>query len=274
MPVSPGMSVSKQKWSPAGAEFIGVAAHALTTYVTNERDNIVRVVDLDAGKTMQAIEVGQWPRRVVLTRRFRMKAIGLIAFLLMCLNTAMAASPHFVDPDWPCQQVKVDTLSVASFWTGPAIDPAKTDWRQDAAVSTLVAAITQRKLPLDLAAARIVTFAKTADNQKQRALSLVFAGVFEVLNSERETVLGGLDRFGKRQKQLASDLRQEIADLRLAQAATPPDEENIATQTQRLLWDRQFFETRRQTLSFACDVPGTIEQRLFGLTKVIQDNLE
>ena len=41
---------------------------------------------------------------------------------------------------------------------------------------------------------RIAAFAKATD--KQRTLPLLFAGVFDVLNRERETVMGGLDRFG------------------------------------------------------------------------------
>jgi hypothetical protein len=103
---------------------------------------------------------------------------------------------------------------------------------------------------------------------------LLFAGAFDVLNRERETVINGLDRFGQRQKVLAANLRQEGEDLRAAQTATPPDGAKVADLTQRFLWDQQYFETRRQSLSFACDVPTTIEQRLYGLAKAIQANLD
>jgi hypothetical protein len=109
---------------------------------------------------------------------------------------------------------------------------------------------------------------------KPHELSLLFAGVFDVLNRERVTVMSGLDRFGQRQKVLAANLRQEGEDLRAAQAASPPDDTKVAEMTQHLVWNQQFFETRRQSLRFACEVPTIIEQRLYGLAKAIQDNLD
>jgi hypothetical protein len=201
-----------------------------------------------------------------------MRLALLVASFLAGANTMAAAAPRATDPDWPCQQVKVSELSVASFWTGPAVDPATADWQQDATVAALVGAITQRRLPMDQAVERIAAFAKATD--KQHTLPLLFAGVFDVLNRERETVMSGLDRFGARQKVLAANLRQEGENLRAAQTATPPDNAKVAELTQHVLWDQQFFETRRQSLSFACDVPTTIEQRLYGLAKAIQDNLD
>jgi hypothetical protein len=202
------------------------------------------------------------------------KAIVLTACLLTGIGTTAAAVPRTSDPDWPCQQVKVDELSIASFWSGPAVDPVTANWQQDEAVAALVGTITQRRLPMDQATERIAAFAKALDKDKDQALLLVFAGVFDVLNRERATVLSGLDRFGQRQKVLAANLRQEGEDLRSAQASTPADTAKVADLTQHLLWDQQFFETRQQSLRYACDVPTTIEQRLYGLAKAIQENLD
>jgi hypothetical protein len=199
-----------------------------------------------------------------------MRLVLLVVSFLV--GASATAAPRTTDPDWPCQQVKVGELSVASFWSGPAVDPTTTNWQQDATVAALVGTITQRRLPMDQAVERIAAFAKATD--KQRTLPLLFAGVFDVLNRERETVISGLDRFGQRQKVLAANLRQEGEDLRAAQTATPPDGAKVADLTQRFLWDQQYFETRRQSLSFACDVPTTIEQRLYGLAKAIQANLD
>ncbi len=36
----------------------------LTAYVSNERDNTISVVDLDAMKTVKTIDVGQRPRGI------------------------------------------------------------------------------------------------------------------------------------------------------------------------------------------------------------------
>jgi Spy/CpxP family protein refolding chaperone len=199
-----------------------------------------------------------------------MKLIAAIIAAVAGIATANAA-PRNADPDWPCQQVKVGELSVAAFWSGAAIDPATSGWQANDAVAALVAAVTQRRLPMEAAAQRISDFAKGED--RDRTLPLVFAGVFDVLNAEREKVISGLDRFGQRQKTLAEGLRQDSEALRAAQTANPPDDAKIAELTQRLLWDQQLFESRRQSLSAACDLPTIIEQRLYGLAQAIQAHI-
>lgn len=194
--------------------------------------------------------------------------------LLAATGVTAVAAPRTNDPDWPCQQAKVTELSVASYWSGPAIDVAALNWQQDPAVAALVGVITRRRLPLEQASARVDAFARTAGADAGHALQVLFAGVFEVLNRERSNVLAGLDRFGERQKTLADSLRRDAEMLRAAQAASPADETKIADLTQRLTWESALFEQRRQSLRFACDVPTRIEQRLYGLAKAIQQRLD
>ncbi len=194
--------------------------------------------------------------------------------LLAVVTTNAAAAPRNADPDWPCQQAKVSELSVASTWSGPAVDPAAINWQENRAVASLVGLITQRRLPLDQAGERIAEFARAAGTDKNPALLAVFAGAFEVLNGERTRVLNGLDRFGQRQKELAENLRRDSQELGAAQAATPQDAAKLADLTRRLAWDSDVFESRRRSLRFACDVATTIEQRLYGLAKAIQQQMD
>ncbi|MDB5399184.1 MAG: rane protein, partial [Rhodopila sp.] len=51
-----------------GLMLIRDPAHALTAYVSNERDNTISVVDLDAMTTVKTIDVGQRPRGITLTK--------------------------------------------------------------------------------------------------------------------------------------------------------------------------------------------------------------
>jgi hypothetical protein len=44
--------------------------------------------------------------------------------------------------------------------------------------------------------------------------------------------------------------------------------------TQQVTWEAEVFQDRRQALSYACDVPGKIEQRLFSLARSIQQELD
>jgi len=194
-----------------------------------------------------------------------MNVFGAALVLLVFAAGGATAAPGNADPDWPCQQARVGELSVASYWNGPVPDVA--DWRQNEAAAALARRVVQRRLPLEQAGAEIAAFAGNGGAEKKRALWALFAGVFELLNRERGNVLDGLGRFGQRQKTLAENLRREGEELRAAQTS---DEAKVAELTQRLSWDTEFFEQRRQSLRFACEVPGVIEQRLYGLAQIIQ----
>lgn len=198
----------------------------------------------------------------------------MVLALLAVAPTISMAAPRNADPNWPCQQVKVAELSVGLYWSGPAIDGEGISWRDDAAIASLVGQLVQRRMKLDEAGERITAFAIAAGDAKRGRLTALFAGVFDVLNQERANTMNGLDRFSQRQKTLADNLRSEGEQLRAAQTSNPVVDANVAELTQRLTWDTQVFEQRRQSLRFACDVPTAIEQRLFGLAKLIQQNLD
>ena len=95
-----------------------------------------------------------------------------------------------------------------------------------------------------------------------------------MLDDERSTVISGLDRFGIRQKELAAGIRDDNAKLRQLQADTAADAGELNQMVQRVTWEAEVFQDRRQALSYACDVPGKIEQRLFALARTIQQELQ
>src|SRR4051812_3730397 len=63
------------------------------------------------------------------------------------------------DRDWPCMQPKVPELSVASVWSGPDLDVANSQWREDKEVADLAPQLASRRMPVEDALARIKTFA-------------------------------------------------------------------------------------------------------------------
>jgi hypothetical protein len=194
-----------------------------------------------------------------------------IAMVLM--SGAASSAPRTIDPDWPCQQIKVSQLSVAAFWSGPPIDPAQDDWRRDDEISGLAGDISERRMPIETAEERIAEFAHRRGAGKDAALPALFTAVFDILNEERQSVISGLDRFGQRQKTLADNLREEEAALGAARATASPESTKISELSQQLAWDVQFFEARRTSLRYACEVPSVIEQRLYALSQAIQKNL-
>jgi hypothetical protein len=185
-----------------------------------------------------------------------------------------AAAPGPRDPDWPCQQIKVPHLSLASVWSGPMPDEQHGDWRQDPQVADLVQSMAQRRVPVDQMQAKIRAFAAQAGDQKAPKLLLALSAVFGLLDDERSSVIDGLDRFGGRQKELAAALRQDTEKLRAMQADSSADAGEVDQIEQRVTWEGRVFQDRRQALSYACDVPAKIEQRLFAIARAVQEVLE
>jgi hypothetical protein len=198
----------------------------------------------------------------------------LAAGLAFGVTLGAAAAAPSRDPDWPCQQIKVPQLSLAAIWSGPPLDAHQDDWRQDQQVVELIHDVTQRRVPIEQAQADIRAFAARAGDQKQAQLLRLLAGLFTLLNDERSTVVAGLDRSGARQKELAARLRSDNEKLRSMQADHAADAGEVNQMTQRTTWEAQVFQDRRQALSYACDVPGKIEQRLFALARTIQEVLQ
>jgi len=201
-----------------------------------------------------------------------MTAVARILAAVLCAGTmsaAQAALPRNPDPDWPCMQIKVPELSVASVWAGPPITAYLGTWSKDADVANLAGRLVARRLPMKDAQAEIADFANASGHDQQKLLAL-FAGVFQLSNQERASVLAGLDRFGKRQKELAAQIRAESESVNDLQASATADAQKVGDAQNRLNWDLQVFRNRGDSIHYACDAPGLIEQRLFAVARAIQ----
>jgi len=197
-----------------------------------------------------------------------------VPLLAACALMTAAAAPGQRDPDWPCQQRKITHLSLAAVWSGPPLDGPHGEWRQDPQLADLVQEMTQRRVPIDQVKAKIRAFAVQAGGQRTPKLLSAFAAVFDSLDAERTSVIDGLDRFGARQKELAATLRRDTEKLRVMQADPASDTGEVNQLVQRVTWEAQVFQDRQQALSYACEVPGKIEQRLFAVARATQDALE
>ena len=177
--------------------------------------------------------------------------------------------------DWPCKSVKVAEISLAAVWSGPALgDTAPSAWRQDAAISALLAQIAPRRMSVETAELAIHDFAASAGASKREKLLVLFAALFDTLAHERAQVVAGLDRFGHRQKELADALRAETAEMRAEQDKPDADAAKLQSLTDRMVWDLRIFEDKRKSVSYVCETPVLIEQRLFALGRAIAKELE
>src|SRR6266480_5247967 len=113
----------------------------------------------------------------------------------------LAADPRY--PDWPCSQAKVPDVSLAAVWAGPPLDDVANKWKDDAKVSALVPKLAARRTPLDEAERTIKEFLAGLSAEKLATGKLLFAGLCDTLNSQRASVMGGLERVTRKQREAA-----------------------------------------------------------------------
>jgi hypothetical protein len=184
---------------------------------------------------------------------------------------ALAADPRY--PDWPCVQPKVPELSTASMWDGPSIADVGGSWQNDPKVKDLVALIAARRTPMDAAQKAIAEFITGTADEKQQKAKQVFAGVFDTLSAQRSDVMDGLERVSRKEMDLATKIEADVNNMHALEDKPDADQAKIKTLGDEIEWSTRIFEDRRKTIRYVCDVPTTIEQRIFGLARAIQQTL-
>jgi hypothetical protein len=199
-------------------------------------------------------------------------ALCLLLAAAIPVDRSYAADPRY--PDWPCAQAKVPEISLAAVWDGPALDDAAAKWKDDAKVSALVPRLAARRTPLDEAEKAIVEFLSNSASKKNEAGKLLFAGLFDTLNAQRSSVMNGLERVTRKQREAAEKIRDDTLALQALQDAATPDQAKVDELGNTLIWQTRIFEDRRRVIKFVCEVPTAIDQRLFALGRVIRQEME
>jgi len=199
-------------------------------------------------------------------------AIAALLATLTSADVSMAADPRY--PDWPCAQAKVPEISLAAVWAGPPLADIQDKWKDDAKVSALVSKLSARRTPLEDAQKAITEFLAGSAADKATTGKLLFAGLFDSLNAQRSSVLSGLERITRKQREAADKIRADALALQALQGASPPDQSKIDEFGNQLVWQTRIFEDRQRVAKFVCEVPTAIDQRLFALGRMIQQEIE
>lgn len=200
---------------------------------------------------------------------------NVIAAALLLATAGPALSAANNDPDWPCIQRKVPELSFGQIWTGAELPASAKDWSQDRRISELVEELAARRLPIADAQQQIKEFAADlpADQMDDRLAKLV-QGLFEHMDHERSEVMSGIGRYARNQLELAARLRKEASEVDAMRGKPDANVNEIAARTDRLTWETRIFEERVQSLTYVCEVPTLIEQRLYALAKTVNEVLK
>ena len=198
----------------------------------------------------------------------------VVSMLAVAASTGLclAADPRY--PDWPCAQAKVPEISLAAVWAGPPLDDATEKWKNDPKISALVEKVGSRRLPIEEAQKAVTEFLAIPGIDKASTGKLLFAGLFEKLNTERSSVMSGLERVTRKQRQAAEKVRDDTIALQALQDVTPRDQSKVDELSNQLVWETRIFEDRRRVVKFVCEVPTTLDQRLFALGRTIAQEIE
>jgi hypothetical protein len=197
--------------------------------------------------------------------------VGALVLAAMCrAQPSFALDPRY--PDWPCQQLKVPGIAVASVWNGPSIEGVEAK-PADGKDADLVARLAARRTPMEDARKLIGDYLVGTDAEKQQKAKVLFASLYAILNSQRDEVMSGIERFSRKQKSAAEDIRAQAQKLRDMQDKAGADQAQTEELASQLAWQTRIFEDRRKSTSYVCEVPVQIEKRLFDLGSAIAGDL-
>ena len=94
------------------------------------------------------------------------------------------------------------------------------------------------------------------------------------VEAEFISAVHGLERVTRKQREAADKIRSDTLALQALQGASPPDQPKIDELGNQLVWETRIFEDRSRVIKFVCEVPTAIDQRLFALGRVIQQEME
>jgi hypothetical protein len=176
-------------------------------------------------------------------------------------------------PTWPCIQRKVDKISVAQVWDGPPIEGVK-GWGSDSEIRDLVTKLANRRVAVKDVEALVKAFAeKQPADARDKQLTLLFAGYFDTVHSQRRSVITGIEKYLKAQRERSTELERQssnIGDLEKKAAADPKANEELDKAREQFDWAQRIFQDRQSSIPIACEIPGLIDERIYEIAKSIR----
>lgn len=199
----------------------------------------------------------------------------LAAILAVAASTAAQSAGQPEDPDWPCIQRKVMTLTSTQLWDGPPTEDLKA-WEDDREIKNLADVLESRRVSLEDAEKAVKAFAeKQPADQRDEKLTLLFASLLTKINQDRKFVIKQIVRFQKRQEARSLEVQRRGRELEEKKQAIPAEEQmnsmrTLTPEQQKYQWDARVFQERQHNLTMACEIPVLIEQRAFEIGRLIR----
>ena len=204
---------------------------------------------------------------------------AVVALTIAAFSTALPTATLARDesnPNWPCIQRKVENLAAGQVWDGPSIEGLK-GWWSDKAAMGLINLLAARRTAKEDAEKAIKEFAAAqSDDKRDEALTLVFAGLFDKVNSTRRGIINGIERYFKAQEKRALTIEKLGSDLAKLEAEAEKDEaakEKHTKAKENYEWAARIFQERQSNMPLACEVPVLIDQHLYQMAQLIRQSM-
>ncbi|MCW2241297.1 hypothetical protein [Azospirillum canadense] len=193
----------------------------------------------------------------------------LLAAAFLALAPALAQAAER-DPDWPCVQILVPTLSPGQIWSGDAIDGKTDDWRDIPGVEPVLKRILNRRTEAEQEEEAIDRFADGLGPDRNATLTALFAGAFDALNRDRGAAIAAIHRYAHQQRELLDSIDKALTRLQ----ELPADAPEAAPLREEIAWRRRILDERRRYQSALCDQPVQLEQKAGRIAREIAARLD
>ncbi|GAB4514504.1 MAG: hypothetical protein Tsb0019_12550 [Roseibium sp.] len=196
----------------------------------------------------------------------------LLAKVFFCgIGAGYATAASFDDPTWPCQQRKVETLSMALMWTDPLPDgfDAENPAALPADARSLASLLSLRRYSLEEAEAAVRAFSEGDNDAAPERMATIFAHVFKTLGAARRQVIHGIESYSLKQIALAEKIDTTRTEMTVLMDANEPDYDKVDALEEQIDWDERVYRDRSKSLTYVCETPVLIEQRLYAIAHLL-----
>lgn len=173
-------------------------------------------------------------------------------------------------PDWPCVQRLIPELAWGTIWAGPSPDELEQDWWEDEEVGRTVRFATSRSTSEEQALERVGDFIDSVEeSEAERRLTLLFAGLFELTDRERQRTIEDIRQAARAQLARLETISAMVDELEERRADEAANEAEIERLSEALFWEQRTFQHRQQALPAMCDQPYLLEERLARMVRQI-----
>ncbi|GAA0296127.1 hypothetical protein [Rhodovulum strictum] len=191
---------------------------------------------------------------------------ALTGAALLALGAAtIAPAADFSDPTWPCIQRKVEQLSPGIMWPHP-VEEQSYDAATEAAVKELVGRLVLRRIPLEDLDPVVAAFAAEHGNDPA-LMGHVFMSAFTIMARQRQAIIKGIEEYSLSQIALSERIDATRVEINTLLDADPLDHDRIDAAEEQLAWDERIYTDRAQSLTYVCETPVILEQRLFAIAQ-------